>query len=518
MKAPTPAAALKRIYSLMESHIPDCPVLTTENVHSVLQTFLLQVAPPAEVVARATSPQPGVTATESSASTPAAAASQDTLEAAIALIDTLPFPPTDDQRDAWGKLARWLLNSEKFSPYFILGGYAGTGKTTLMQLLTRVAGPYRFVYTAPTNKAARVISQVLGVNAVTTYSALKLKLVENMDSEDPEDQGPTIEPTGHPLDFNADTVLLIDETSMVSRTLLPYVQDAAAAYGARVIFVGDPAQLPPVKETMSAAWRVTDDQEVRAFLSTVRRFDNHILTLCTEIRQRIKSRDYVSALPPVDGPGVQRLSRSNFLQHALADATPSTFTTRKIIAWRNRTVDAYNEGIRSHFGFTEPYEVGDALMFASPFVDSSGTVLATVDDEVEVTKVAEDVRTLQLPGAKRKTVLDVWRLTVSGDINNTIFVAQSSSQLQEVLQSWASAIRKLPVGARREQWDQFFAFKGTIPRMRYAYAITAHRSQGSTLDAAYVDMGDILANPHTPTALRCLYVAFSRPRHSLFVV
>ena len=63
----------------------------------------------------------------------------------------------------------------------------------------------------------------------------------------------------------------------------------------------------------------------------------------------------------------------------------------------------------------------------------------------------------------------------------------------------------------------FWEFKEAFHKLRHAYAITAHRSQGSTYDTAFVDWRDILLNRNRGEAFRCLYVACTRPKRRLFL-
>ena len=69
----------------------------------------------------------------------------------------------------------------------------------------------------------------------------------------------------------------------------------------------------------------------------------------------------------------------------------------------------------------------------------------------------------------------------------------------------------------RRKWSSFWDFKEAFHKVRHSYAITAHRAQGSTYEAAFVDWKDILANRNRSEAFRCLYVACTRPRKELYL-
>lgn len=429
---------------------------------------------------------------------------------------TPAFVLTEDQAAAWEKLRAWALQPDR--PFFVLAGYAGTGKTTLMRMLATLEN-VTFVYTAPTNKAARVLARALSTSASTTYSALKLRLVEDYDVDPPEIR---IEPSEDPLQYAPGTVLVVDEASMVNEELRDAILSACEQYAMRVLFVGDPAQLPPINEDQSSVWKLAQAPEDRAFLHTVCRFDNHILTLCTRLRNEVRSQLPAGRVSLEPGPGVSVLTASRFVSSALTGASAETFQDRKFIAWRNARVSELNEAVRGHLGFSgEPYVKGDLLMFARPFTPN-GTPLATIDDEVIVEDVTEDVVSVPSPWASSRavTTIDVYRLQVRGDFTGSVLIPQSRGQYDDVLSKWAGHIRgaRLSPLDKKDAWTAFYAFRNRFTDFRYAYAITAHRAQGSTYAEAWVDTQDILGNRHRKTALRCLYVACSRPTTSLHLL
>lgn len=535
MPKPTLTSIVNGLLKLLPEHIPNCPPLSHDNVLQVLQQHLsggkFSPAPhdpcdwglgmedsaqranvpaaetidghvdPAIVVMQATKNAPS---TLPNAPKKQKTPPKDPRE----LIHSLPFAPTDDQVEAWCKICDWI--GRENDPFFVLRGYAGVGKSTLLQLLTLV--PHiDLVLTAPTNKATRALSRTTNFKASTTYSALKLRLVEDYESDNSD---PVIERTGAPLNIPYGAVFVVDETGCVNVDLLEEIRHAQSANALKVLLVGDPAQLPPVGERLSATWKAASSPESQAFLSTVCRYDNHILSLCTELREKIRTKHY--SFIPTAGQGVSLIKSKDFIATALHDTTPDMFTDRKIIAWRNKQVNEYNEAARLYFGFSNVYEPGDVLMFASPLM-IDGTQVATIDDEVHVKEVGEDSVTVTLPDGRRES-FDVHTLRVEGDLSIHLRVAQSRSHFDEILSRWVSQIRKAKPATRPELWRAFFAFKGSIARMRYAYAITAHRAQGSTLKDVFVDTPDILRNPEISTAFRCLYVAMSRASQHLYLM
>ena len=163
---------------------------------------------------------------------------------------------------------------------FLLQGGAGTGKTyTAQSLIDSYRG--RVLYTAPTNKATRVLRMSLTredfkPECRTIYSALGLSMKENGEVKEltaPED----------PVDLSAYKLIVLDEGSMVNSQVNSYILRAQAAYGFKLLVMADFAQLPPVGEPFSPLRAVAD----KATLTTPRRFENQILRQATTIREAV---------------------------------------------------------------------------------------------------------------------------------------------------------------------------------------------------------------------------------------
>ena len=160
---------------------------------------------------------------------------------------------TADQQDAADAFAAWLNQPVDGTP-FVLSGFAGSGKTFLsMRLLRQVeASGLCWTVVAPTHKAVGVLRQALELEGLqptwypsTIHRLLRLKLKRSADAELCE---PT-EQTAMALENLG--LVLIDEASMVDSTLLGIALQCAHPFKTRLVFVGDPAQLPPVGEPNS---------------------------------------------------------------------------------------------------------------------------------------------------------------------------------------------------------------------------------------------------------------------------
>mgnify|MGYP003325537358 FL=1 len=160
---------------------------------------------------------------------------------------------TADQQQAADAFSTWLATPADGTP-FVLSGFAGSGKTFLsMRLLRQVeATGVCWTVVAPTHKAVGVLRQALDLEGLqptwypsTIHRLLRLKLKRSGDVELCE---PT-EQTGMALENLG--LVLIDEASMVDSTLLGIALQCAHPFKTRLVFVGDPAQLPPIGEEKS---------------------------------------------------------------------------------------------------------------------------------------------------------------------------------------------------------------------------------------------------------------------------
>lgn len=315
-----------------------------------------------------------------------------------------------------------------------------------------------------------------------------------------------------PIDITAFKAVIVDEASMVNAELWSYISHAAERQKVKFIFMGDKYQLPPVKETLSPVWDIPD----RAELTTVMRHDNQILTLATTIRGKIghpaPSIKFASD-NDLNG-GVYHVSGSVFLQEILEVAVNGDFfqpNKVKVIAWKNATVEMLNLMVRDKlFPGADKWVVGDRIIVLEPIKEAlSGETLATTDDEGTLDRV-EITQHPIFPEFK------VYYLSSRLDDNRVLraFVLHPDSSMEYELHLQA-LIREAKADRRR--WPRYWNFRESFAQIRHGYAITAHRSQGSTYEKVFVDTKDILSNRNRTEAFKCLYVACTRPKKELIL-
>lgn len=406
-----------------------------------------------------------------------------------------------------------VLRQKKYSTLTI-GGPAGTGKTFLLDSILQ-DNPGKYALTAPTNKATRVIARRVANNSGrkpivrTIYSLLGLQLSAEGEVKElavPED----------PIDLSSLKGIFVDEGSMVNGEVFQYIIDAARDSDVPLIFLGDPYQLPPVKETSSRVW--TDVSE-SYYLTQPVRFGGAILDYATALRSEAdKFSPQVPAPHKFDKEGkvLRKISSMDFARELYGNLDlffAQDEDAAKVICWRNITVDGYNRIIRQHkFGRTEfPFIEGDRIIFTEPYKHpETDRIIATTDYEGKVIAVNEDVNPM-FPE------FQALRITIeSGDdpIFNVWTVHPTSErQYTRTLTLLVNEAR----GGAKHKWKDFWKLKEAFAAVRHAYAITAHRSQGSTYSKAFVNATDILQNRNRNESIRCLYVACTRPKHELIL-
>jgi hypothetical protein len=394
----------------------------------------------------------------------------------------------EGQVRALQQIREWLAGKE---PYFALRGYAGTGKSTIMKEVAKEN--YNLYFSAPTNQATKVLSDFIGVQCKTTYSLLGLRMVAEEDQK-------ILSMTNLP-DLGANPILVIDEAGMLQRNLVNILIKA----GYRCLFVGDPAQLNPIGEVRSKAWRIAGSN--KALLTKVKRFDNQLLDLSIKLRSCLKDKIWKSPIKSnhSEDEGIFVRTRKEF-ERQICELPLEAWDETKLCCWRNRTVEGYNNIVREALGFKADYEVGERIMLASPLM-VYGQLVAYTDEKFVVKSIGERVFSFQDYHIE-SYVLDVGR---EFQLNVPVDMSKYSSRASK-LANYASS---LTGSARKLAWRSYWEFVETFSPIRYGYGLTAHRLQGASCQSVYVDQSDILANPNKPEAFRALYVAATRPRKML---
>lgn len=444
---------------------------------------------------------------------------------------------TPHQQSAYDLLERFAVGGED-RLLAVLIGYAGTGKTTLIARLVRaLSARIKIAVAAPTNKAVAVLAEKIGVDSIhasSIHSLLGLKLSEQENGEAHCEQDG--EASLHEFQL-----VIVDEASMVGTDLFRYIM--LHKRGCRVLFVGDPAQLPPVGEAeASPVFRMVDH---KVMLSEVVRqaAGNPIIGLSMQIRRWIEddrrpsSVDLAAAIAPTAGreasvvPGDAETIR-NFATYVIKEEGHSC----RVISFTNRAVVAHNDAIhfKVHGPTPYPFCEGEIVIaqeaFKARLLGSPLSVDVLNSSELTVVSVQ--------PGRHEKfQEIEALRVALRDDADRMIecFIPANQVQFDSVLadgwRRWRAAKTEAQAASdnrrddaptllrkAREISSENWARKRAFAPIRHAYAVTAHKSQGSTFDTVIVDLNDLAKMKSAFDFNRALYVAATRAAKHMAIV
>jgi len=417
---------------------------------------------------------------------------------------------TAEQWQALQALENFLHSNEKL---YLLTGYAGTGKTTLLQaLITRLRhqkDKRSIVLTAFSNKATKVLGTMaarwgLSLDCMTCCKLLGLRPVI-------DDQ------TGRQL-FQPDRrqssqlhryrLVIVDECSMINAEMWQLLVNAISDLytETQLLFVGDAAQLPPVGEPESPCFRQIHH---RSDLTQVVRYGNAIGVWAEELRCHLERNHFPpfhSDTNPERTEGCFVLSRARWHQVLLRAVTSEAYQRDpdqvRVLAYTNRRVHQLNHQIRATIYGPEAdrFVPGERLIANNPCLEDDTIVLST-SAECEVLQAT--------PGYAGDW--PVWFLEVETDEREyrLLRVLHQRGQTQYRLRLEALAAEK--------RWQEFWNLKQLFHDVNYAYSLTIHKSQGSTFQDVFVDLPSMAANPNVMERNQLCYVAFTRAAKRLFI-
>lgn len=275
-------------------------------------------------------------------------------------LDT-PFTPNDDQAYALNVMDEFIKSNDPDETSMTLAGYAGTGKTSLMEILAQKAHKMRksIWFCATTNAAAKTLHAKVnksGDTAMTLNKAFGINVQQDPSKEDYDTRNLIDNLTKSKI--TPGSTVIIDEASMIGEKHYDDIIDVAKMDGLKIIFVGDDAQLPPVNETkVSKVFRDPNAKVVR--LTKVERTDdNAILKEATDIRNG-KGLSEESSFNE-KGKGVAYINGKEH-EKAIDDVInhyaphlSEDLNYFKILAYDNSTVGAYNRKVRKALGYNDP--------------------------------------------------------------------------------------------------------------------------------------------------------------------
>jgi len=416
--------------------------------------------------------------------------------------------PSPDQETAEQRIAEWL--QERDAPCFSLIGPAGSGKSWLLDRVVKLARKRRYTVrlSASTHKAAAQVRAATGKHANTTHRILGVKLIED------DETGETKIKLGS-AKLDSRTFLVVDEASMLPSRLVEAAVKAAKRRRAKVLFVGDAAQLSPVDEKPSKAVDKTRCDWPMHELTTIHRqaVGNPIIAAATAIRLAPEGTlPILETARREDGSGVVVMENKRAWAELLLEKCANPNEENRYLGFTNAATDAAARAIRRcQFGEAadeSPYLVGERLI-----VNERCVLRDRAED-----KGRKDTTSITIENNEEVVVEAVWqdgdryRVQVRLDGDTITLDAFGSYQAR------ARHLERCAAQARRDgSWRDFFAEREAIADLRSATAATGHKSQGSSYDDVFVNLDELAKCRDPIERQRLAYVIFTRARRTVYV-
>ena len=445
---------------------------------------------------------------------------------------TFPFTPTANQLSVLGLLDTFLKD-RNYLQLFLLRGFAGTGKTSILSHVAKVYEKHqKVVLMAPTGRAARVLSSYCGLPAFTIH-----KKIYRLAEDGVGDMNFVLQKNNF-----VDTLFIVDEASMISsgshggRDLLEdLMRFVYRGKGCRLILSGDNAQLPPVDMAYSPALDSTYLLEnfnipVTEFeISEVVRHheESGVLYNATQLRKNLKLEDLhiKFATNDVDFRSINGLELQEELEYCMHNYGMEEVL---IITRSNKRANQFNNEVRNRLLFREnDIEAGDFLMGVKNNYhwlkdeENKNDFIAN-GESMEVLKVLnkEKMYGFQFADVNVRFVNDripdidikVWM-----DCLQTQGPALSQGDIRSLYYSVMEDYHAQGESKNAKQLTMSDPFFNAL-QVKFSYAVTCHKAQGGQWSAVFIDHGYLTDDMVDENLLRWFYTAITRATEKVYLV
>ena len=454
------------------------------------------------------------------------------------LLQKFPFEPTRKQQQLLNMLTGFIFDNNNRA-LFLLKGYAGTGKTTTISTVVNSlwkAGQ-KAVLLAPTGRAAKVISGYSKRQALTIHKKIYFPKKQQNGSVDF-----VMKPNKH-----TNTIFIVDEASMIpdkpsnaklfetGSLLDDLINYVYSGKNCKIIFIGDTAQLPPIKLNMSPALEARileldyhkDVTEIELD-EVMRQHENSgILANATHLRMLIEN-DATNFQFDLNFPDIIRLEDGYDIEDAITGAYDNNgVEDTAFIVRSNKRANQYNQQIRTKVrGQENEISTGDYVMVVKNnyywLKDSSEAGFIANGDICEIMRInstkelygyrfAEvEIRMIDYPNQKPfDTVLLLDTLTSESP---SLSYEESNKLYQAVKEDFAD---------EKSKYKQLLAIKNNkffnALQVKFSYAMTCHKSQGGQWQTVFIEQPYLPEGVNTEY-LRWLYTAATRAQEKLYLI
>lgn len=452
------------------------------------------------------------------------------------LQNNFPYAPTTGQDMFFQLMADFATNSRK-DQIFVLKGYAGTGKTSVIATLVHSLAEIRYksVQLAPTGRAAKVIAQYSGRPAFTIHKKIYFPKKNSGGG-----MSFTLQPNKH-----KDTLFIVDEASMISDApgdngsllddLISYVYSGV---NCKLILLGDSAQLPPVNATDSPALNIDllglhyQKRVVHIELDEVMRQEegSGILYNATQLREQLSAGFFEAFRFELGGfPDVVRLTDGYDIQDAIHTAySQYSIEDTAFIVRSNKRANLYNQQIRSRILDKESLiATGDYLMVVKNnyfwLSDTDQAGFMANGDIIEILQVFglkelygfsfAHVKIRMVDYPEQRALETVLLLDTLSSESPALSYEDSNRLYEEVLLDYEDETSKYKKMQKLKENEYFNALQ-----VKFAYAMTCHKSQGGQWKTVFIEQ------PYLPDGImdsdyfRWLYTAVTRAQEKLYLI
>lgn len=403
---------------------------------------------------------------------------------------------SSDQQTAYDRIVQFICDPTKM--YFVLEGFAGSGKSTLMRYLVdelpklqktfeAVGSDLRLPeisFTATTHKAAENLSVITGMPVVTIHSLLGLRLQKDYKT------GRNILVVRPGASMPSNQIIIVDESSYLDKTLLNFIQQRTRK--CKIIFMGDPYQLVPVGLNTAPVFDLG--------LETVRLTGNHrnqnlIQDFSASLRNTIETGEWFQFKP--DGNQIIHASQKDFNDLIISEFTRPDwkYNDSRVLAYTNDRSVEYNNFIQSQVKGTYEFEAGDYARSNKYVQSPNGNAQIRNDETVFIQEVS--LSAYSSYGVGGKNVL----------INHNWYFHPNS--IKEVKQAEKNAL---------ENGDTVFLRNMSHwLDLRAHFSETVNKSQGSTYKKVFIDLNDVSRASTGSLIARLLYVGASRAQQQVIL-
>ena len=458
-----------------------------------------------------------------------------------------------EQQSAIVNAVSFLKTNTDPTQYYVIEGKAGTGKTTIAKEILKEFEDEQIYVAAVSHKAKGVIKSSFGDDTrgkkfFSIAGLLGMKGINDNDTQTTKFQvGLKV-----PLLDNPPALLVIDEASMITEDVLKKIIDINSSLSRpfQMLFLGDIGQIQPIRDEQSEFYRTHKDllnKKSDIFNS------KHKSKLITRVRQGeanpiLPYADYFWENSQKENPELnptQHIVRNNQITDkgsllfsnsegevlnsvikAVKNAVKKGLTNHvKIVTYHVNEKTELNQKIHEAlFGKDSDYSKGDMLILNSPY------------DLPDVNATMENSSEIQIKSIQDTDVDEFGVHTLYLETNGTAYTRTGNEQkdcviqvvsrndiglYNQKLQELASyAKRQTNRALKKQAWSDFWEYKGRYADVDFGYAITAHKSQGSTYDIVVVDEKDIMGTTATSNQEKSelIYTALTRPRKTAIVI